>query len=634
MCGISGAVAFTEKGKSVLERIRAASAAMATRGPDHEGFYFVDNVALAHRRLSIIDTSAAAHQPMKTADGNHTIIFNGEFFNFQEHRSRLTNGGHRFVTSSDTEVLLTIFQQEGVSGLEKINGFFAFAVHDKRDRKLFLARDRMGVKPLYYYHDQDIFVFGSELKALLAAGIPKELDAYALSDYLHLNYIPGNQTILKGVKKLPPGHYAEIDLQDQNQFKLHPYYQVPKNYQYPERTITDYAKAKSALHDRLDGAVQRRLIADVPLGAFLSGGIDSSVVVGLASRHTRHLKTFSIGFRDEPHFDETRYAQVVADRFKTDHTVFSLTSDDLYENLFGVLNYFDEPFADSSALAVNILSMHTRKHVTVALSGDGADELLGGYNKHRAEWTLQHQPLLRSVVPAVSSLMKGLEGSRNNPLSNKLRQLHRFAEGANLHPAARYWRWCGFTGSGEVATLMKQSIETGQYEKHVQGLLKALGSGEDLNDTLYMDSVMVLPDDMLVKVDRMSMAHSLEVRSPFMDKEVVDFCFSIPADFKINATSQKRILKETFTDLLPAELLTRKKQGFEIPLLKWLRTGLSPLVHELVLDTAFIEAQGIFNPAALSALHQQLLSSHPGDATARIWGLLVFQYWWKKYMAN
>ncbi|HEX5003077.1 MAG TPA: asparagine synthase (glutamine-hydrolyzing) [Bacteroidia bacterium] len=636
MCGIAGLAVFDKNNSRFLDTIVACSKAMELRGPDHEGFFRTSNVALAHRRLSIIDTSDAANQPMFSKDGRYVIVFNGEFFNFSRHREQLIQSGMQFKTTSDTEVLLELFIKEGISCLEKVNGFFAFAVYDTLTRKMTLARDRMGVKPLYYFLNDDFFGFASEMKGIVQLGVPRELDTAALCDYLHLNYIPGQKSILKGVLKLLPGHFAELELNDSGpSFKVKSYYRIPDTYRSnPSAVESDYKQASSELSRLLDKAVQRRLVSDVPLGAFLSGGIDSSVVVGLASRHVKGLKTFSIGFRDEPHFDETHYARLVADKFKTDHTEFSLTTDDLYSNLFAVLDYLDEPFADSSSLAVNILSMHTRKHVTVALSGDGADELFGGYNKHKAEWLILNKSLFTKLLKPVSALLSNQGGSRNGPLSNKLRQLHRFAEGVSLSPQQRYWRWCGFTTLSDLKDLLVHPPGELYYHSNYSELLAPLGTGSELNDFLYMDMQMVLPDDMLVKVDRMSMAHSLEVRSPFLDYEVVNYSFQLPDHFKIDKQAQKKILKDSFKDMLPEALMTRGKQGFEVPLLTWLRGGLNALVTELLLDKEFISSQGIFRLEELRKLHTKLHSSQPGDATARIWALIVFQYWWKKHMVS
>jgi asparagine synthase (glutamine-hydrolysing) len=635
MCGITGIIAFTEKGNSFLGQIEAATNAIARRGPDNAGYFRERHVALGHRRLSIIDVSASANQPMQDESGRFVMVFNGEFFNYREHRKDLELHGETFSTTSDSEVLLRLYMREGPEFLAKINGFFALAIYDRAEQTLFLARDRMGIKPLLYYHDGDKLIFGSEMKALMAAGIPRVLDHLSMLNYFQLNYIPGPWTIFDQVRKLRPGNYVLLDTRETvSRVSETMYYRIPAP---PERSgnkTMSYPAACNKLRELLDASVARRLIADVPLGAFLSGGIDSSVIVALAARHTSHLNTFSIGFRDEPMYDETRYAGLVADRYKTNHTVFSLTTDDLFANLTGVLDYLDEPFADSSALAVNILSMHTRNNVTVALSGDGADELFGGYNKHRAEWMLRNRPLLSGTMKSIAPFLRGFRGARNSPFANRLRQIQRFSLGASMDASDRYWRWCGFVDEGEIDTMIDFSYENRDYFRRKRELLRPLGDGKSLNDILFMDMHQVLVNDMLVKVDLMSMAHSLEVRVPFLDYTVVDFAFSIPAEFKIDHTSSKKILRDTFRADLPAELFNRPKHGFEVPLLKWFRTGLRDMIENDLLEDGFVEHQGLFELSSVKRLKHQVFSSHPGEAEARIWGLIVFQYWWKKFMTD
>jgi asparagine synthase (glutamine-hydrolysing) len=377
------------------------------------------------------------------------------------------------------------------------------------------------------------------------------------------------------------------------------------------------------------------LVSDVPLGAFLSGGIDSSVITGLASKHKPDLHTFSIGFRDEKFFDETEYARLVSKHFKTEHTVFSLTNDDLFAHVNSILNYIDEPFADSSAINVYILSKETRKHATVALSGDGADELFAGYNKHAAFYRIQHKGWKENTVAALHSVWKALPQSRNSTFSNKARQLLRFSEGMKLSSKERYWRWAGYADESSVMSLLSQASRSmliaEEYEKRKSELLQTIPEKENINDILLTDTQLVLPNDMLTKVDLMSMANGLEVRVPFLDYTVVDFIFSLPVDFKINPTIRKRILQDTFKDMLPPQLYNRAKKGFEVPLLKWFRKELRSTIHDDLLSEKTIRDQGIFDYAEVSKLKQQLFSGNPGDIHARIWGLIVFQWWWKKF---
>jgi asparagine synthase (glutamine-hydrolysing) len=628
MCGITGVIAFTEKGKESFSLLGDSLKTLALRGPDGEGKYIHNNVALGHRRLAIIDTSAVANQPFTDASGRYTIIFNGEFFNFKEHRDKVKD--YPLRSTSDTEILLYLYIKYGAAFLEFINGFFALAIYDNLEEKTFIARDRMGIKPLLIYKDENKLLFASEMKAIMAFGIPREMDETSLWQYIQFNYIPSPNSIFRNVKKMEAGTFMEIH---KAEVRTKKYYSIPA--QPPVNPEKDYEKTKQKLEELLDNSVQKRLISDVPLGAFLSGGIDSSVVVALASRHTKHLNTFSIGYKDEPLFDETKYAELVAKKFNTNHTVFKLSNDDLFENLQNVLDYIDEPFADSSALAVNILSMHTRKHVTVALSGDGADEMFGGYNKHAAELRVRKKGFAETAVKTLNPLWNLLPKSRNSVFGNKIRQLQKFGEGLNLSEKERYWKWASWYDaelSGKFL-LTAEAQRRREYESRKNEILKFINANGDFNEVLYTDMHLVLQGDMLTKVDLMSMANSLEVRVPFLDYTVVDFAFSLPSQFKINSQTGKRILKETFRKDLPEELFNRGKQGFEVPLLKWFRTGLKSMIMDDLLSKDFIKEQGIFNPSEIENLKQKLFSADSGDAATLTWNILVFQHWWKKYMA-
>ncbi|HEU4718182.1 MAG TPA: asparagine synthase C-terminal domain-containing protein, partial [Bacteroidia bacterium] len=404
-------------------------------------------------------------------------------------------------------------------------------------------------------------------------------------------------------------------------------------YQLPSRTITiDYETAKKELAQKLEEAVSSRLIADVPLGSFLSGGLDSSIITALASRHKKDLETFSIGFADEPFFDETEYAKLVSKHLGTQHHVFSLTNNDLLESLHEFLENCDEPFADSSALALNVLARETRKHVTVALSGDGADELFAGYNKHEAELRIRMKSGLTRIAKHGSFLWDILPASRNSSLGNRMRQLRKFAEGIKMTAAERYWRWAGFTKEGDLGKLIQNPQITSSIPKRFcrDDISARIHDDGDFNEILREDFKMVLEGDMLVKVDRMSMLHGLEVRPPFLDHEVVDFVMQLPAEYKIQPGNRKRILRDAFAGLLPKEIYTRKKQGFEVPLLKWFRNELSGMIEEL-LNEKFLEEQNIFNAEEVTRIRKQLHSNNPGDSAARTWGLIVFQKWWLNY---
>ena len=633
MCGITGIVAFNEIGRISMINLSAATEALQRRGPDARGVQADYFVGLGHRRLSIIDTSPGGAQPMQDETGRYTIVFNGEIYNYRPLREKLKAKGVVFRSESDTEVLLQMFIAYGEDCLQQLNGFFAFAVYDSETDTLFAARDRMGIKPLLFYIDGDRFLFASELKSLMAFGLPAELNYEALHMYLQLNYIPAPLCMLKGVQKVMPGEFLSLQ---KGKLQLKRWYKVPYKRENLNPQKLDYELQQQKLRELMELSVQRRLVADVPLGAFLSGGIDSSVITALASRHVDKLNTFSIGYKDEPFFDETRYAKLVADKYKTEHTVFSLSNHHLYEQLHSVLSYIDEPFADSSALPVYILSMQTRKKVTVALSGDGADETFSGYNKHAAAYRAWKGGWKVNLVKQLLPLWKAMPKSRQAPLSNKFRQLQRFAEGMKLSAAERYWRWAGFITEKESLALLsaetRHKLKQETYQSHKDVLLEHISSDGDINSFLYTDVALVLPGDMLTKVDLMSMANGLEVRVPFLDHEVTEFAFQLPVESKINGQMKKRIVQDAFRELLPEELYKRPKKGFEVPLLKWFRTELRSMIEEDLLEDDFVKEQGIFSVEEVKKLKKQLFSANPGDVHARIWGLIVFQHWWKRYI--
>lgn len=632
MCGITGIFAFNLVGKFNKIHVTQATMSLEKRGPDFQDIFTDEWVGIGHRRLSIIDTSSVSNQPMWDDTGRYGIVFNGEIFNYRELRHQLLNKGVTFFSEGDTEVLLKLYIHEKEKCLDKINGFFSFCIYDKAEQTLFVARDRYGIKPLLYCFDEDKFIFASEMKSIIQYGIDRSLDFDALFTYLQLNYIPAPATIFRSVRKLLPGHYLKVKRQ---QIEERRYYEIP--YEREKLSSISYDDACAQLKKLLEDAVQRRLVADVPLGAFLSGGIDSSIITGIARKYKSDLHTFSIGFRDEKFFDETHYANLVGKHFNTNHTVFSLSNDDLYANVGSILDYIDEPFADSSAIAVSILSKQTRKQATVALSGDGADELLGGYNKHAAFYKMLHPGWKERLVTQLHPLWHVLPKSRNNRFGNFARQLERFARGSKLKPQERYWSWAGFAGEADALSLLhaeKRSFITDEYNTRKNELLRTLPPRETLNDILLTDMRVVLPYDMLTKVDMMSMSCSLEVRVPFLDVNVVNFLFSLPDTYKVNAHMRKRILQDSFRDMLPAELYNRPKKGFEVPLLKWFRREMRSMIVDDLLSDDFVREQGVFDLDAIQQVRRKLFSNDPGDIHARIWGLIVFQKWWKKYSGN
>jgi asparagine synthase (glutamine-hydrolysing) len=634
MCGITGAFAFKGISDSLVKDIQAANECLSKRGPDGGAIFQKDYAILGHRRLSIIDVSCAGDQPMHSLDGRYTIAFNGEIFNFRELRERYFSREEQETlrSHSDTEIFLELYSRLKEKVFPLLQGFFAAAIYDQQAEELVLVRDRFGKKPLLVYKDENKLVFASEMKALFAASIPKEINWDVLPLYFQLNYIPQPHSLIRGVQKLRPGHFLKVN---SNCVEEGEYYQLSVQ---PNRYSTlGYEAAKEELIEKMDNAVRMRLIADVPLGAFLSGGIDSSVVVAMAARHTNKLKTFSIGYKDQPFFDETAYAELVAKKYNTEHTVFSLSNDDFLEHVHDVLQYMDEPFADSSAIPEFILSYYTRRHVTVALSGDGGDEVFAGYNKHAAEFRMRQGGVLNTLVKAAAPIWSVLPKSRNNKITNTFRQLDRFASGARLGASERYWKWAAINTENEAFGLLhpivKKKIQVEFPGAIRRSFISAIRSN-DFNEVLLADMNLVLLSDMLVKVDLMSMANSLEIRSPFLDQEVVDFAFGLPAGYKIDRRLKKKIVQDAFRNYLPPELYNRPKQGFEIPLLDWFRKELWGLIDNDLLNDAFIKEQEIFSPEAIVQLKKRLVSSNPGDSHATIWALLVFQYWWKHYIGT
>lgn len=627
MCGITGVFSFNPIGRMHLIHLEAATRVLAKRGPDAHNSWFDETVGLGHRRLSIIDTSDAANQPMKDESGRYTIVFNGEIYNFKEIRNILSQAGFAFRTESDTEVLINAYIKWGEKCLDKLNGFFAFAIYDVEKQSMFIARDRFGIKPLYFHVDDNRVLFASELKSLMAYGIDKEIDKEALHLYFQLTYIPAPKTIFSSVKKLQPGQYMRIE---EGKVAIETYYKIPHSNQ---PSIKDFDSAKSQLVKTMRDSVHSRLVSDVPLGAFLSGGIDSSIIVALASEEVENLKTYSIGFKDNKYFDETDYANLVADKYKTDHHVFKLSNDDLLDEVDNVLDYLDEPFADSSALPVFILSKKTREHVAVALSGDGADEIFSGYNKHSA-WLLSHEKSKSNkFISAFSNVWEFLPKSRHTNITDTIRKLNKYAHLLKLNDSEKYWFLASFVSDNKIEKLLKSDWHSEQNEiANFKSSILGATNYEGINGVLLNDSKLVLEGDMLAKVDRMSMANSLEVRVPFLDPAVVKLAFDMPSEFKISNTHRKIILREAFRDMLPEELYTRPKHGFEVPLIDWFKKELKSKLDDLVFDQNRIESQAIFNWEEIKRIKRKLYSLDPGDVHIQIWELLVFQSWYEKHM--
>lgn len=630
MCGITGIKAFNQIGAFYMMNLGKSMETLSRRGPNQRGSYIDHTTALGHTRLSIIDLSMQGRQPMKDPTGNYVLLFNGEIFNYKSLRKALEEEGCRFSSDTDTEVLLQLYLREGADCLNKLNGFFAFAVYDIANESLFLARDRFGVKPLLYYTDDDKFIFASEMKALLSYNIPREVDYNSIAQFFHYNYIPGPATGIQGCYKLEPGHYLRVS---KKKVLKESYYTLPVPEKY---TYTDYTSAQARLYELMEDAVRIRLNADVPVGTFLSGGIDSSVITALAAKDRSGLKTFTIGYEDHRFFDESDHAAIIAKKYSTDHHTFYLTDKELFSSFQEALDYIDEPFADSSALAVYILSKKVNNIAKVALSGDGADELFGGYNKHLAENMIMEGSWKLSLAISSRPILRLLPQSRSGTFGNLVRQLEKLASGAKLDRKERYYQWAGFSGDSLVSDLftkeLRTSLSTEEIKKRIRFQCRHLSSTGDFNEILRNDTELVLSNDMLVKTDMMSMANSLEIRAPFLDYRIVDFAFSLPPTFKTSQHVGKKIIRETFSDLLAPELLSRPKKGFEVPLLHWLRTTLLPELKDSLLSEKYLLEQNIFDSKRVGALISKAYSANPGDTHARLWAVIIFQYWHRKYI--
>jgi asparagine synthase (glutamine-hydrolysing) len=620
MCGIAG---FIERELTGANDERAAlldrmCRVIAHRGPDDQGTMVKGRAALGMRRLSIIDL-AGGHQPISNEDGTVWIVFNGEIYNYRDLQRELEARGHKFQTNSDTESIVHAYEEYGEACVKYLRGMFAFALWDERRQKLSIARDRAGKKPLYYTETaQGTFVFGSELKSLLQhPQVPREIDREALDAYLTFGYVPDPLSIFRGVRKLPPGH--QLMLED-GKLCVEQYWDFA--YETPTLETSreeDYLEELRAL---LDESVRMRLVSDVPLGAFLSGGIDSSTVVGLMARHTRQpVKTFSIGFHEDS-FNELKYARVAAKHFGTDHHEFIVTPEicDVVDELAW---HFDEPFADSSSIPTYMVSKLARSFVTVVLSGDGGDELFAGYTRYQTERRRKGFERLPRVVR--EQLMQ--------PLS---RRLPHGAWGRNylnnvaLAPVERYR-----DSVSVFTTLNKLSLYTREFQEELRRAGSTLQSfeeyaarvktGEPLDALLYIDSKTYLPGDILTKVDRMSMAASLEARVPLLDHKLIEFVTRIPASLKMKGLETKHIMKRAVEDFVPPEILNRPKQGFGVPIQQWINKQLRARIRE-TLTNKHARERGYIEPRYVDVL----LNEHERDRrdhSTQLWALFMLELW-------
>ncbi len=626
MCGIAGFTQFHQHigDQTTLETMEQA---IFHRGPDAGNHYLDDNVGLAHRRLSIIDLSAAGTQPMHSHDGDYVIVFNGEIYNYQGLREALVAEGYPFQNQTDTEVILALYHKYQEKMLPMLNGMFAFALWDKKAKKLLIGRDRMGKKPLYYCPKGEDIVFASELKAILTLpDVPKDIRADAVYDFFAYQYVPDPKTIFTHMHKLPPGHYMWVDA---NGYQVEQYWDVSfaKQHQATEKQLGDQ------LYQLLDHCTRQRMVSDVPLGAFLSGGVDSSGVVAMMAKASpTPVKTCSIGF-DEKAFNETEFAQAVADKYQTEHHEFMVHAN-VADNLEKIVAYFDEPFADPSLVPTYFVSQLARQQVTVAIAGDGGDEVFAGYEKYSIDAT---ENKLRNLFPAVVRKqvfppLARVLGKFSNTLCKKGRSL---LTSLSVDPAMGFYMSNAQMDDATWQALAKPELKQALGDYHPSKITLdayARADGPDhLSKILYTDMKTYLPGGILVKVDRMSMANSLEVRAPILDYQVVEFAAGLPSELKFHQGEKKYLLKETFKPLLPDDILYRKKMGFSVPLASWFRKE----IHDLAAKYLLASDSGLhqyFNPEAIRTIWQQHQSgSH--DHGAILWSMLMFELWWQHYIA-
>lgn len=622
MCGITGLVDLKGIDRAAADAgFSRALERLSRRGPDGNGAWRDGRCALGHTRLAVIDLSDAARQPMER-DGL-VITFNGEIYNYQDVREELRKLGHVFTTQSDTEVLLLGWRQWGVDLLPRLVGMFAFALWDARQSELVLVRDRFGKKPLLYAHAGGRISFASDLLALQDIdGRQRQIDPAALRLLFALRYIPDPFTIASGVNKLPAGHLARFSSAG---ITLHRWYDLATS------RLARYDREDDAIRDlrsRFDAAVSARTVADVPIGAFLSGGIDSSLVAASLSAQGHEVRTFTVGFSDaSDYYEERPAARLVADHLGTRHAEIAITAAEAVCAIDDLLACQDEPFADSSALPTYLLSRVTREHVTVALSGDGADEVFGGYRKYQGELyasAYQRMPSwLRHAV--VEPVVARMPESKDSPLLEYARRLRRFVSHAGKDPVARQAGWARLLSERELDVLIRLPRQGPTVEALVDSARTAARESDDINTMLSAEITLGLVGDMLVKVDRMSMAHGLEVRCPWLDQRVVECAAAMPGAFKLARGAGKRILRSAFGDRLPAAVFDRPKRGFEMPIAQWLRTDLADLARSAV-DPVRLAREGLFRPDLPKQWLDDLVAGRR-DTSWELWTLIVFQGW-------
>jgi len=626
MCGIVGRYNFLSGApvKGIL--LRGMCDFLAHRGPDGEGIFIDGSLGLGHRRLAVIDLTPAAHQPMVSRDGRVAIVYNGEIYNFRELRKSLEACGHEFRSQSDTEVILACYREYGVKCLDYLKGMFAFAIWDSNEQSLFLARDRVGKKPLFYWIDHDGIAFASEPKAFLAdPGFKAEANLEAISHYLTLQYVPSPFSAFKGIRKIQPAHYMIVK---DGRLQIERYWRLS----YRNTCSGSEEELSQELLVKLKKAVDSRLISDVPLGAFLSGGIDSSVIVAIMAKlGVGPLKTFSIGF-EQSEYNELPYARLIANRYGTDHQEF-VVSPKASEIFPKLIWHYNEPFGDSSAIPSFYLSQMTRQHVTVALNGDGGDENLAGYDRYLASKLGRYYDSLPDICQRILQLTGDCLPERGKAKSI-LGKAKRFLALLGERPESRY----AHLMSHFFASLKSQVctdeflLETNlaDSEKFIFEAFEGSDAPDLVDATLDVDVNTYLPEDLLVKVDIATMAYGLEARSPFLDHEFMEFCASLPSHMKLRGRTKKFILKLALSELLPKEIINRPKMGFGVPIDHWFRHELKEMAYDILLSSRTIQ-RGYFHEKVI----KQLLDEHVSGVRNwhyQLWNLLVLELWHRMFI--
>jgi len=628
MCGIAGFTRFNDVGPDPHQLLERMGNAILHRGPDAGGIYVDDKVGLCHRRLSIIDLSPTGAQPMKSRSGRFVAVYNGEIYNFRELRKILSADGIVCRGGSDTEVLVELYDKMGPDCLDLLNGMFAIAIWDTQSNKLFLARDRLGKKPLYFYHANNKFAFASEIKSILCLpGMDNALRSDAIKDYFTFHYVPDPKSIFKHIHKLSPGHWMSVDADGT---RIKQYWDV--SFQETRRDTQEVIQEE--LYSLLEDSVRMRMVSDVPLGAFLSGGVDSSAVVGLMAKNSETpVTTCSIGF-DSEKFDEIQYAKAISERFATDHHEFTV-KENVEQHLIEIASYFDEPFADSSFIPTYFVSKLARQRVTVALAGDGGDENFAGYTKYKTD---KLENSIRGMMPRMlrRRLFPGLAGI----LSKGDHAV--FRKGSSLLNSLSYEADHGFFISNSFFNeRLWDNLILGDFKKELSDYDVAentkqhyanADTEDHLSSVLYTDIKTYLPGDILVKVDRMSMANSLETRAPILDYRVVEYAATIPSTLKLNGNDSKHVLKKSLAGLLPDDILYRSKMGFSVPISHWLKFEIKDIVSQYL----FSSNSGLSNYFDMQQLANVWATHQQGtrDYSSEIWSLFMFELWWQRYMES